>query len=162
VVYLVLFRVLQRSRAGWAFRALRDDQEAAELSGVDVGRYRVYAGAIGSAMLGLAGAIQAHTGRGYIGPSTFAFGEVDVTVLVMLALGGIGTLLGPVIGAVGITWLDEFLIDYQELRLVIYGVVLIVLFVALRRGVGPLVVAGVRRLTGLTGRAERTDTAARG
>jgi branched-chain amino acid transport system permease protein len=155
VVYLVLFRLLQRSRTGWAFRALRDDQLAAELSGVDVGRYRVYAGAIGSAMLGLAGAVYAHTGHGRIGPQTYAFAEVDVRVLVMLSLGGIGSLLGPVLGAAGLTWLDEFLVDYQELRLVIYGVVLIVLFVGLRKGVGPTVVDLVKRVARRPGSSAR-------
>ena len=59
---------------GWAFRALRDDEVAAELAGVDVKRYRVYAGVIGSAMLGLAGALYAHS-EGFIGPSTYAFGQ---------------------------------------------------------------------------------------
>ena len=51
-----VYRLLQRSHIGWAFRALRDDEVAAELAGVDVTRYRVFAGVIGSAMLGLAGA----------------------------------------------------------------------------------------------------------
>ena len=45
LVYLVVFRLLQRSHVGWAFRALRDDEIAAELAGVDVTRYRVFAGA---------------------------------------------------------------------------------------------------------------------
>ena len=44
VVYLVVYRAIQRSRTGWAFRALRDDGLAAELSGVDVSRYRIIAG----------------------------------------------------------------------------------------------------------------------
>ena len=83
---------------GWAFRALRDDEMAAELAGVDVKRCRVLAGMIGSAMLGLAGALYAHS-EGFIAPSTFAFGNVDVRVLVMLAFGGVGSLLGPVVGA---------------------------------------------------------------
>ena len=139
-VYLVLYRLLQRSRTGWAFRALRDDQLAAELSGVDVSRYRVLAGVLGSGMLGLAGALHAHTGRGFIGPSTFAFGEVDVKVLVMLAFGGIGTLLGPIIGAVSLTWLDELLIEYAQLRLVLYGAVIIAMFLRFGRGVVPAVV----------------------
>jgi branched-chain amino acid transport system permease protein len=144
VVYLVTFRMLQRSRTGWAFRALRDDRLAAELSGIDVARYRVFAGALGSAMLGLAGALYAHSGRGFIGPSTYAFGHVDVRVLVMLALGGIGALLGPVVGAAAFTWLDEFLIEYQELRLVIYGCVVIALFLGFRRGIVPLVTDQLR------------------
>lgn len=136
VAYLILFRVLQRSHIGWAFRALRDDEVAAELAGVDVTRYRVYAGIIGSAMLGVAGAIFAHH-RGFIGTSTYAFGSVDVRVLVMLAFGGIGTLVGPVLGAVVFTILDEILVSYAQLREVLYGVVTVVLFLGFRQGVVP-------------------------
>jgi branched-chain amino acid transport system permease protein len=138
LLYLVLYRLLQRSHVGWAFRALRADETAAELAGVDVKRYRVLAGVIGSAMLGVAGAVYAHS-EGFIAPSTYAFGHVDVRVLVMLAFGGIGSLLGPVVGAATFTVLDEWLVSFNELRLVIYGVVIIVLFLGFQRGVVPTV-----------------------
>ncbi len=140
VVYLVLYRWLQRSRIGWAFRALRDDGLAAELSGVDVSRYRILAGVLGGAMLGLAGAIFVFT-ESRASPSSFEFGNVDVSVLVMLAFGGIGSLLGPVVGAAAFTWLDEFLeaLGYAQAKEVIYGVVIVVLFLFFRRGVVPAV-----------------------
>ena len=157
VLYLVIFRGLQRSRTGWAFRALRDDMIAAELAGVDVARYRVYAGALGSAMLGLAGALYAFSGSGLIGRSTYEFGRVDVRVIVMLAFGGIGSLLGPIVGAATFTWLDEFLVEYREMRLMIYGCVIIVLFLGFRRGVVPTVTGWFRR----NGRRRRTVTTAR-
>ena len=136
VVYLAMYRFIQRSHVGWAFRALRDDEIAAELAGVDVTRYRVQAGLIGSAMLGVAGAVYAHS-EGFIAPSTFAFGHVDVRVLVMLAFGGIATLLGPIVGAVTFTILDEWLVSFTEMRLVIYGVVIIGMFLFFRRGFVP-------------------------
>jgi branched-chain amino acid transport system permease protein len=145
VAYLVIFRVLQRSRTGWAFRALRDDMVAAELAGVDVARYRVYAGLLGSAMLGLAGALYALSGSGLIGRSTYEFGRVDVGVIVMLAFGGIGSLLGPIVGAAAFTWVDEFLSEYREMRLMIYGLVIVVLFLGFRRGVVPTVTGWFRR-----------------
>jgi len=63
----------------------------------------------------------------------------------MLAFGGIGSLLGPIVGAVAFTWLDEFLIDYREMRLMIYGFVIIVLFLGFRRGVVPTVTSWFRR-----------------
>jgi ABC-type branched-subunit amino acid transport system permease subunit len=144
LAYLVVHRLLQRSRTGWAFRALRDDELAAELTGVDVKRYRVAAGALGSAMIGLAGALYAHS-EGYISPSTFAFGQVDVRVVVMLALGGIGSLLGPVIGAAAFTILDEWLVSSNEYRLVIYGAVIVVLFLGLPSGVAPTLQSVRRR-----------------
>lgn len=144
VACLVVHRMLQRSRAGWAFRALRDDEVAAELTGVDVKRYRVLAGMVGSAMIGLAGALYAHSER-FISPSTFEFGEVDVRVLVMLAFGGIGSLLGPVIGAATFTVVDEWLVSSNEYRLIIYGVVILVLFLGLPRGVAPTAQSLARR-----------------
>jgi branched-chain amino acid transport system permease protein len=154
LVYLVIYRVVERSHIGWAFRALRDDEVAAELAGVDVTSYRVFAGALGSAMLGVAGALYAHS-EGFISPTTFGFGRVDVRVLVMLAFGGIGTLLGPVVGAAAFTVLDEWLASYSQLRLVFYGVAILVLFLGFKRGLVPAagdLVARIRRGRGRTDR----------
>jgi branched-chain amino acid transport system permease protein len=144
LAYLVLYRILERSHVGWAFRALRDDKLAAELAGVDVTYYRVFAGVAGSAMIGLAGALYAQS-EGFISPTTFGFGSVDVRVLVMLVFGGIGTLLGPVVGAAAFTVLDEWLVSYSELRPVLYGIAIVVLFLGFRRGVIPAVASVARR-----------------
>lgn len=143
-VYLILYQFISRSRMGWAFRALRDDEVAAELSGVDVTRYRVYAGAIGSFMAGFAGATFAHA-EGFIGPTTYAFGDVDVRVIVMVAFGGIGSVLGPVLGALVLTWLDEWLVDYSQLKVMMYGIVIVVLFLSFRRGFIPSLSGAFRR-----------------
>jgi branched-chain amino acid transport system permease protein len=146
VAFLVVFRALQRSHIGWAFRALRDNELAAALAGVDVARYRVYAGVIGSAMLGITGAVFAHS-DGFISPSTFEFGHVDVRVLVMLAFGGLGTLLGPVLGTVVFAVLDEVLVDAGQFRTVLYGLLIIALFLGFKRGAVPAVADFVRLLT---------------
>lgn len=138
VALLVAFRWLQRSHFGWAFAALRDDPVAAELAGIDVARYKIWAGAIGSGMLGLAGALWGIT-EGFISPTTFAFGEVDVEVLVILAFGGIGTLLAPVTGSAALVVIDELLRETGQLRVAVFGVILITLFLAVRKGVGPAV-----------------------
>lgn len=145
--YLIVYRLIERSHIGWAFKALRDDEVAAELAGVNVTRYRVLAGFVGSVMLGLAGALFAHY-RGFIGDSTYAFGNVDVRVLVMLALGGIGSLLGPVLGATVFTVVDELLVDYAQLREVIYGVVTLILFLSFRDGAVPAVTGWFKKLRG--------------
>lgn len=137
-LFLMIHGLLRRSHIGWAFRALRDDEVAAELAGVNVARYRVYAALIGAAMLGLAGATYAFT-EGRISPSTFGFPQVDVVVLVMLAFGGIGTLFGPVLGSVVFTIIDELLVDLGQLRLLTYGVLIIALFLWIPRGVIPTV-----------------------
>ena len=144
LVFLAVHGLLRRSYVGWAFRALRDDEVAAELAGVDVARFRVYAALIGGAMLGLAGATYAFT-EGRISPTTFGFAQVDVVVLVMLAFGGIGTLLGPILGAITFTAIDEALIELGQLRVVVYGMLIIVLFLWIPRGVIPSLQAWSRR-----------------
>ena len=144
IVFLLVHRQLQHSASGWAFRALRDDEQAAELAGVNVARYRIRAGLAGSAMLGISGAMFAHH-EGFITPSTFAFGQVDVRVLVMLALGGIGTVLGPILGAVIFTVLDELLVGVGQLREVVYGLLLIALFIFFRRGAIPAIASLLTR-----------------
>jgi branched-chain amino acid transport system permease protein len=142
---LIVFRVLQLSHVGWAFRGLRDDEMAAELAGVDVARYRIYAATVGSAMIGLTGALYAYS-SGFISPATYAFDQVDVRVLVLVAFGGLGTLVGPVIGAGVFAFVDERLTASLQLREVLYGIFVIAIFLGLRRGVVPTVVALFNRL----------------
>jgi ABC-type branched-subunit amino acid transport system permease subunit len=70
VGFLIVFRALQLSHVGWAFRGLRDDETAAELAGVDVARYRIYAATVGSAMIGRpVRSVQ----LGFVSPDTYAF-----------------------------------------------------------------------------------------
>jgi branched-chain amino acid transport system permease protein len=145
VVFLIVFRALQLSHVGWAFRALRDDELAAELAGVDVPRYRIYAATIGSAMIGLTGALLAYS-AGFISPATYSFDRVDVRVLVLVAFGGLGTLLGPVIGAGVFAVLDDQLTASLQLREVLYGVFIIAIFLGFRRGVVHAVTSLVGRL----------------
>ena len=147
LLFLLVHGLLRRSYIGWAFRAMRDDEVAAQLAGVDVARYRVYGALIGAAMLGLIGSIYAIT-EGRISPTTFGFGQVDIVVLVMLAFGGIGTLFGPVLGAVTFTIVDEVLIDFGQLRQVAYGILVIVLFLWMPQGLIPTVAFLWRRVRG--------------
>jgi branched-chain amino acid transport system permease protein len=144
---LIIFRALQLSRSGWAFRALRDDELAAELAGVDVARYRIVAAVVGSAMIGLAGALNAYSSA-YISPSTYGFSRVDVSVLVIVAFGGLGMLLAPVLGATAFAVFDEAVASSGQLREVFYGAFIIAIFLGFRRGVAATAVDLVRRLTG--------------
>jgi branched-chain amino acid transport system permease protein len=112
-------------------------------------------------MLGLAGSTYAFT-EGRLSPTTYGFGQVDVVVVVMLAFGGIGTLFGPILGAVTFTIVDEILIEFGQLRQVAYGILIIVLFLRMPRGVIPTVASLWRRVRGLegSGAAKSTDSRA--
>jgi branched-chain amino acid transport system permease protein len=95
-------------------------------------------------MIGLAGALLAYS-SGFISPATYSFDRVDVRVLVLVAFGGLGTLLGPVIGAGVFAILDEQLTTSFELREVLYGLFVIAIFLGFRRGVVHAVVSFGRR-----------------
>jgi branched-chain amino acid transport system permease protein len=158
---LIVFRALQLSHVGWAFRALRDDEVAAELAGVDVARYRIYAAVVGSAMIGLTGGLFAYS-LGFISPVTYGFAQVDVQVLIIVAFGGLGTLLGPVVGAAAFGFLDRALTDSGQLREAYYGAFVIAIFLFLRRGIVPTVLALFDRLVASRRRAQRMEDAAPG
>lgn len=133
MVALVLYHLLMRSRAGTAFRAIADDEYAAELAGIDVTKYKVLAATIGSAIIGAVGAVYAFY-SGFINPTVYSLVSIDIAVMVTLLLGGMGTLLGPVLGGVLFTILDEIVRPLGQLNVLVYGVLIIVLVVTFRDG----------------------------
>lgn len=150
-LFLGVHVLLLRSHVGWAFRALRDDEVAARLAGVDVPRYKVLAGVVGSAMLGLTGALYA-LHESFISPTGFTLATVDVPVLVMVTFGGLGSVLAPVLGSAVFTIIDEVLRPVGQFRLTVYGLTVLALFLGFRRGLIPAVAGLLRRARGDRGR----------
>jgi len=142
---LSVYYLLMSSRMGMAVRALSDDELTAELSGIDVTWYKVLAAAVGSAILGLVGAFYAFY-NGIVSPSVFSFVGVDIPVLIALLLGGMRTRLGPVLGAAAFALIEELVRPFGQLNVLVYGILLIVLFVAFREGL----VAMLRKRLGLS------------
>ena len=130
---LGVYYLLMRSRMGMAVRALSDDELSAELSGIDVTWYKVLAAAVGAAILGLVGSFYAFY-NGIVSPSVFSFVSVDIPVLIALLLGGMRTRLGPIIGAAAFAVIEELVRPFGQLNVLVYGVMMIVLFVAFREG----------------------------
>ena len=114
---------LVNSRFGRALVAIREDQLAAAANGVNVTRYKVQAFVISAAYAGIAGAFFAHFIR-YISPDSFTQFESFV-LLAMLALGGQGNILGPIVGAAILIIIPEVFRTFSEYRMLMYGVVLI-------------------------------------
>jgi branched-chain amino acid transport system permease protein len=142
---LLTYQLLMSSKSGMAFRALSDDELTAELSGIDVTWYKVLAAAVASAILGLSGALYAFY-NGIVSPSVFSFVGIDIPVLIALLLGGMRTLLGPVIGAVAFALIEELVRPFGQLNVLVYGVLLIVLFTTFREGIVPLLAKCIARL----------------
>lgn len=130
-VLLVLWR-LRRSRVGRAFEAIKEDQIAASLMGIAVMSHKMLAFALGAAIAGLAGGLNAHL-TFFIGPNEYGF-DRGVEILTMAIFGGIGSLAGPVLGAAILTLLPELLRGFKDFRLMANGVILVVIVIFLPRG----------------------------
>jgi branched-chain amino acid transport system permease protein len=127
VVYLLLDNLV-RSPIGDTLRAIREDEVSAASLGVNGAIWKAFAFGIGAAIAGLAGVFY----PGFVGtlvPDAFNIVE-SFTMLAMVIVGGMGTMVGPVIGAILLTFLPEVLRGFGELRLMIYGLALtlVVLF----------------------------------
>jgi branched-chain amino acid transport system permease protein len=115
-VVLFLSRRFTRSWGGLACFALREEETAASSMGVSPIRFKLLAFVLGTAMAGLGGALYAHLMR-FISATDFGF-TLSVSMMSMVVLGGIGTLWGPVLGALILGVLPEVfrpLIDYRML-----------------------------------------------
>jgi branched-chain amino acid transport system permease protein len=129
---LAVMGLIVHSRWGLFLRALREDEQAASASGVGVARFRILVFAIASGFAGLAGAFYAH----YIGILTPSLGSLDLMAIVVVAavIGGMERLPTAVGGALGVEALLELLRAYGQLRLVLFGVVLLLTMRFARNG----------------------------
>ena len=115
------------STHGRALFAIRDDEIAAEALGVDTTRYKVLAFVIGSFFAGIAGGLFAHY-NAYLHPNSFTFLK-SIEIIAMVVLGGLGSITGSILAAILLTVLPEALRSAQELRMVIYSLMIIVLMI---------------------------------
>jgi len=132
LVLLGLWR-LRRSKVGRAFEAIKEDETAAGLMGIDVQAHKMLAFVLGGAIAGLAGVLNAHQ-TFFIGPNEFGF-DRGVDILTMTVLGGINGLTGPVLGGVILTILPEALRAFGDFRLVVNGVILVLIVLFLPKGI---------------------------
>ncbi|NHC24838.1 branched-chain amino acid ABC transporter permease [Nocardioides sp. IC4_145] len=172
VITFVLLANLSRSRVGRRWRAVRDDEVAAELAGVHLGRARVSAFVVSAAAAGAAGAMMAVTVR-LAAPSGFTL-TLSLTLLSAVVLGGLGSLAGALIGAALLTFLPQVVTDLgvdaglsdiraAELAPLVYGVVMVLVILLAPAGiVGTVRTALVKRrlrrsAVAQTGGAATTD-----
>jgi branched-chain amino acid transport system permease protein len=133
VAVTLMISLLVNSSVGLRWRAIRENRTKALAVGIPVRRMQFGAFVLSGAIMSLGGALLAPQLQ-YIEPNMAGLNTLVQTVL-MVALGGPGTLLGPALGALVITVMPEFLRLANELRLVIYGAALIAVVLALPGGI---------------------------
>lgn len=135
------------SLLGRSFMAVRNSDELAEALGIDLMRTKTLSFVLSVVYAGFAGALYAGQVR-FLGPD-LAGVELTFDMVMFILVGGIGTLLGPLVGTFLVTWLTQGLQFLQDYRMVVFGPVLIALIIFLPDGI-----VG----TWLNGRARRANT----
>ena len=151
LAFLICFLLL-RSKAGYYWQAIRENEEAAQALGINTFRWKMLAVAISAAMTSVSGVFYAFYYNNLFPEQVFNIGR-SIELILGPIIGGIGTLLGPIVGGFLITGLAEALreamlrfgIDVPGAKQVFYGICLLVVVMALPHGVWP----PLRRLLGL-------------
>ena len=112
-----------RSRHGRAVISIREDEIASESMGINTTYYKLFAFVLAAFFAGVAGGLAAHQ-TGMIDPSKYDFNR-SVEILIMVVLGGMGSITGSVISASVLTLLPEMLRDFNQYRMLVYSVILI-------------------------------------
>ena len=137
VITIVVVYNIVNSDTGRAFISIREDELAAEAMGINTTRYKVLSFVISSSFAGIAGALFGHF-RQFLHTNDFQFIK-SIEIIIMIVLGGMGSITGAVLGAIVITILPELLRklpgDLYSYRLVIYSALLIVIMLTRPQGV---------------------------
>jgi branched-chain amino acid transport system permease protein len=147
---LVLARNLTSFKLGRSFRSVRDDPLAANILGVDTTKVKLIAFVLSAAYSGLAGSLYAHYSRALL-PDYFSL-SLSVLIFMMVMLGGMGSLYGPVIGAILLTVSFELLRALQIYQMVIYGVLVLLITIFAPEGLVGIVKGIVQKRSTLSSR----------
>jgi branched-chain amino acid transport system permease protein len=135
VVWIIAISLLDRSRIGRAWVAIREDEVAAAAMGVPVVRMKLTAFVIGASTAGVGGVIYAQTINS-IAPDTFSVIQ-SILILCMVVIGGMGSLVGSLLGAAIIVLVPEIFRGFDEYRFLAFGVALVVVMIFRPQGLLP-------------------------
>lgn len=127
VLTIIIIKNFVNSRDGRAITAIRDNDIAAESVGIKLSTYKVKAFTVAACFAGIAGVIYAGN-IGIIKPATFDYNK-SIEILVIVVLGGMGSIGGSIIAAIILTVLPEMLRSADNLRMLIYAIVLIAMMI---------------------------------
>ena len=126
---------LKYSRTGRAWNAMREDEDVAQATGINIVNYKLLAFAMGASVGCVGGAIYATHLQGVV-PGGFIL-LVSITVLAVVVLGGMGSIPGVVVGAFALIGLPEMLREFAEYKLLVYGAVLVAVMLLRPEGLIP-------------------------
>ena len=132
LIVFIVYRIAH-SRIGRALIAIREDDLAAMAIGINVRSFKMLSFGVGCWAAGLMGSVYAHYIT-FVAPDQYTF-QISVNIFIMVVVGGMGTTMGPVIGACILTLLPELLRGIGDYRMLIYGLLLVVCMIFRPQGV---------------------------
>lgn len=153
VFFVFLLNRLIKSRVGRAWLAIREDEDVAEISGVNTVWYKLLAFAIGAFIGGVAGVVFAGW-QGSIFPDNFNL-NASINVLCLIILGGLGNQYGVILGALGLIALPDLLRGFSEYRMLVFGILLVVMMIVKPNGFLPRVPPKLEKLVRRKVQAEK-------
>jgi branched-chain amino acid transport system permease protein len=153
ITLIVAYRI-KYSSTGRAFLSIREDEIAAESMGVPVAKYKVRAFVLAALFAGIAGGLFAHELGASLNPREFAF-QKSFDIVIMVVLGGMGSISGAALAAALLTILPEALREFADYRMIVYALSLIVMMIVRPQGL-----FGVHEIWEVL-RSKRTSEAAR-
>lgn len=139
---VALCQLISRRKLGYYFMAIREDEETAESIGIDTTRYKLFALAISATLTAIAGAFYANYFM-FVDPTIVLPLALSVEIVLMAIVGGLGTVAGPVLGAVLLKLSSEiFRNEFAQANLLIYGALLVIVILFMPDGL----MGGFRRL----------------
>ncbi len=146
---LYVMHRIQKSKSGYYYLALRENEDAAEAVGVDTLKYKLMVTGIGSFFLAVGGTFHAQYLM-MVNPDSFFGISFTLEVIIRAIVGGVGTLFGPVIGSFILTPLSDisraFLGGYRGVHLMLFGAIIIAIIILLPQGVSEWLGRGYRAL----------------
>jgi branched-chain amino acid transport system permease protein len=133
----ILAKNLVKGYIGRAFIALRESEIAAQTIGIDLARFKTIAFAISAFYTGVAGGLFAYLIT-FLSPDAFTI-ELSVDFIAMIVIGGMGSILGSIIGAVILTGMQQILAGLLDLQILIFGLSLIVFMIFMPRGISGMI-----------------------
>jgi branched-chain amino acid transport system permease protein len=146
---------LIRSKFGRALRAISDNEVAASAMGVDIGRMKSLMFVLSAVYAGIGGALYAHY-ISFVSPDSFSV-ALSILLVIMVAVGGVQSLWGAVLGAVFITVLPSLLGAYQQYAMLVYGLILVLVLMFMPEGLAGVGAALLERLRRPLSAADTTE-----
>jgi len=144
LICIVIMHVLQNSKMGLAFASIRENEEEAKVTGINPMKFKLIAFTLSTFLTGILGAVYVHF-IGFVNPQIFHL-DFSFWPMIITVIGGMGTLEGPIVGAILFEFIWEFLRVINPLvRLIVIGAIVVLVVILMPKGIVPTVKSKIKQ-----------------